>query len=723
MLKVWLYIFTFSFCFLFRAQVKPDLIIPNGAKIGLSLAGGGAKGFAHVGVLKVLDSLGVKIDYISGTSMGAIIGGLYAAGYSGKDLEKIVLQTDFYSIIANEKTRQEKTFFNKNNDKYLLSLPIFNGKINLVPKAISSGQRNVYLLKDLFRNVANVDDFSKLPVPFFCVATNLESGEMKILDKGDIVSAVMASSAFPSLMDPVKIGDSLYIDGAITINYPSKPLKDRGMKLVIGVDLSQDLAKRSELNSAVDILNQVIDFSIQNETKHQYQYTDINIRPELGDATATSYGDKSSIINNGQKAAYKFADVLNKLPKRKNELLRAPLDPSFSNVYKIDSIRVVNTGIYGPNHVIGKMGIKIPSLQTYNSINQMVDKLYATNNYTFITYDIVQQNGKNILVLKVTEDQARYFMKFSLHYDKAFRTGLLVNFTAKRLLFKNSTTSADIVLGDKTRYYFNYFVDNGYIPGFGLYASGMRLNLHDRAGNDAERWSWFRNEAFLHASYKDRYAVGGGFSYDIFRSSGIRDTNNHNTAVHNSFFNPYIFIRTDTQDDRNFPTKGILLNAEGKVIKPIGKSEGSLQTKFDFKFATPLLPKLAFQFNAFSGLSFSNELPYFYKFRAGGLFQQSLNNFVSFPGYDFGSLAFNDVIVIQNSLQFRIKKNFFVRANANFGNLFDDIKMDQLINFNHSSGALELGYRSPFGQLKVNYAKSLDNKNNGVLNIILGNWF
>ena len=220
-------LFVFIILGLFKAQVKENLVIPPNPKIGLSLAGGGAKGFAHVGVLKILDSLGVKVDYISGTSMGAIVGGLYASGYTGKDIEEIILNTDFYTLIANEKSRQESPFFNKSNDKYLLTVPVTNGKLNVVPKAISTGQQNIYMLKDLFNNVSSVTDFSKLPIPFMCVATNLESGKMEIFEKGDLVSSIMASSAFPSLMDPVKIGDSLYIDGAMTVNYPSKPLKDK----------------------------------------------------------------------------------------------------------------------------------------------------------------------------------------------------------------------------------------------------------------------------------------------------------------------------------------------------------------------------------------------------------------------------------------------------------------------------------------------------------------
>jgi NTE family protein len=248
------------------SQSKENANIPKNPKVGLSLSGGGAKGFAHIGVLKVLDSLGVKIDYISGTSMGAIVGGLYASGYSGKEIEKIVKETDFYNFISRQKNREDASFFDKSVDKYLLKVPIKNGKVTL-PSSISSGQQNIYLLKELLKNQSNIENFNKLPIPFMCVATNLESGNIKIFEDGDLAESIMASSAFPSLMDPVKVGDSIYIDGAMTINYPSQPLKKKGIDFVIGVNLNQGLNKRDKINSIIDIFNQVTDFGIVKETK------------------------------------------------------------------------------------------------------------------------------------------------------------------------------------------------------------------------------------------------------------------------------------------------------------------------------------------------------------------------------------------------------------------------------------------------------------------------
>ncbi|WP_234109478.1 patatin-like phospholipase family protein [Chryseobacterium sp. R2A-55] len=715
----------FPFFLLFFAtfhfsQVKEGFKVPKNAKIGLSLSGGGAKGFAHIGVLKVLDSLGVKVDYISGTSMGAIIGGLYASGYTGEEIEKIVMDTDFFTLIANEKTRQETSFFNKSVDKYLLTIPVSKGRINFLPKAISTGQKNIYLLKELFKNVSNIDDFSKLPIPFMCVATNLESGKMEIFEKGDLVTSIMASSAFPGLMDPVKIGDSIYIDGAITVNFPSKPLKDKGLDVVIGVDLSQTLANRDELQSAISILNQVIDFGIKKETKIQSQYTDITIHPNLKGLNATSYDAKKAILDSGFVVAQKYVDVLSLLPKREKQLLRSPANTIYSNVYKIDSLELDNANIFGKNYILGKMNLKLPSIQTYGTINKMVDKLYATNNYKLINYDLVTKNDKNYLMLDVSEDDTRFFLKLGLHYDEVFKTGMLLNATVKRLLFRNAIISLDVVVGDKPRYYFNYFIDNGYIPGFGIYGSGMTLDLKDFNGYTSDTWNWYRTEAYIQSVWKDRYAIGAGLSHDYYEAR----TNVGKSIDSKNFINPYFFIKSDTRDEKNFATRGFYLNVEGKIIDLFDKEkkEKPFQAKISTKMNFPVNSWMTYKLDLFGGFTVGDNLNSYYKYQIGGIFEQNANNFTPFPGYEFGYLHANNILTATNAVQFKILKNYFAIADLNFANLFDAIQVDEIFHIAETSAGLTAGYRLPFGQIKLNYSRSFTTSN-GIFSVILGHWF
>ena len=699
-----------------HSQAKENIYTPKKPKIGLSLSGGGAKGFAHVGVLKVLDSLGVKIDYISGTSMGAIVGGLYASGYRGKDIEKIINNTDFSAILIGEKSRKEATFFDKSVDKYILSFPIQKRKITL-PSSISSGQNTIYILKELFKNVSNIHDFSQLPIPFMCVATNLETGKTKIFEKGDLVKSIMASSAFPSLIEPVKINDTIYVDGAMAINLPSKPLKDKGIDIVIGVNLSTGLNDKEQINNIVDILNQIVDFSIQKETENQLYYTDININPNLKGIKITSFDQKKTILDTGYEEALKYVETLKKLPKKnKEDEIKIPINPIFSNLYKIDSLVVQHNFIYNKDYIQGKMRLKIPSVQTYSSINKMVDNLYATNNFSLINYDIIHKNNKNILQLSTTEINNQYMMKFGLHYDKIFKTGLLINLTFKRLIFNNSTISLDLIIGDNPRYYLNYFIDNGFIPSFGFYASGMSFDIKTYQSITAEKWLWFRNEAFIQSTWRDKFAIGAGVSHDYFR---VED--NSNFINSKNYINPYLFIKADTQNDKSFPTKGFSLNIEAKYINLL-KINSLFQIKAKTDFSFPINSWITYRLEGFAGLS-SLMPSLFYQYHMGGIFDQNLGNFTSFQGYFLGEEKNTNLFTATNSLMFNINKNYFIIPTFSIAESFDSFRDFNSLKKTHSSLGITLGYKSPFGPIKINYSNALKSGSKGIFNIILGHSF
>ncbi|MFT5761441.1 MAG: NTE family protein, partial [Polaribacter sp.] len=178
-------------------------------KVGLVLSGGGAKGFAHVGVLKEIEKAGIRIDYIGGTSMGAIVGGLYAAGYSASQIEKIVVNTDFFTLLQDKNPRKSKPFFEKEHgEKHSLVLPINKGRIGL-PQGVSRGQNVLSFLTQLLAPVDSISDFSKLSIPFFCLATDVETGNQVKLTSGSLPLALRASGSFPTLLDPIEVDNKL----------------------------------------------------------------------------------------------------------------------------------------------------------------------------------------------------------------------------------------------------------------------------------------------------------------------------------------------------------------------------------------------------------------------------------------------------------------------------------------------------------------------------------
>ena len=179
-------------------------------KVGLVLSGGGAKGLAHIGALKVIEEAGIKVDYIGGTSMGAIVGALYASGYSAQELDSIFRNTDFTNLIQDNVPRGAKTFYEKeDSERYALALPFTDFKVSF-PQAISGGQNIYNMLVQLLFHVKDIHDFKKLPIPFLCVATNVETGEEVLLDNGYLPEAIVASGTFPSLFEPSEIDGAIF---------------------------------------------------------------------------------------------------------------------------------------------------------------------------------------------------------------------------------------------------------------------------------------------------------------------------------------------------------------------------------------------------------------------------------------------------------------------------------------------------------------------------------
>ena len=271
-------------------------------KIGLVLSGGGAKGFAHVGVLKVIEEAGLKIDFIGGTSMGAVIGGLYASGYNATQIDSIVKVTNFDTLLMDYIPRTSKSFYEKRNDElYALVLPFNKFKIG-APQSISKGMFNYNLFNQLTFHVRHIRDFNQLPIPFLCIATDIEHGEQVIMNKGVLAQALYASSALPSVFSPVIIDNKFLIDGGITNNYPIEEVRKLGADIIIGVDVQNGLRERDELRDGTKILFQINNLQMINKMKKNSKDTDIYIKPDIKDYGAVSFEKAKEIILRDRKS-------------------------------------------------------------------------------------------------------------------------------------------------------------------------------------------------------------------------------------------------------------------------------------------------------------------------------------------------------------------------------------------------------------------------------------
>ncbi|MEZ0129876.1 patatin-like phospholipase family protein, partial [Flavobacterium sp. LBUM151] len=366
----------------FSQEQKQDSV--KRPKIGLVLSGGGAKGFAHIGVLKVLEEAGIKIDYIGGTSMGSIIGGLYASGYNASQIDSIFKRTNFDELINDYIPRSSKNFYGKKNDElYAIVLPFSNFRVG-IPEALSKGMYNYNLLSSLTRNVRHVRDFNKLPTPFLCIGTNIETGEEVLLNKGNLVQAMMASAAFPSLFTPVEIDGKLLVDGGVVNNYPIKEVRNLGADIIIGVDVQDDLLNRKSLKNATRILVQITNLQSIDKMKNKIKDTDVYIKPDIRDYGVISFDKGEEIIRKGEEAAFavyeKIKTLSNETTFYKKPKLKVSTDTLQIN--KINSDKLDN---YTREYIRGKLRFKPGSTITYDDLKAGMNNLDATQNFSAIS--------------------------------------------------------------------------------------------------------------------------------------------------------------------------------------------------------------------------------------------------------------------------------------------------------------------------------------------------
>ncbi|MFY9150284.1 MAG: patatin-like phospholipase family protein, partial [Smithellaceae bacterium] len=240
----------------------------EGWKVGLVLSGGGARGAAHIGVLRVIEELKIPLHCIAGTSIGAIVGGMYAAGLSPDDIEKVMTSMDWNNIFRDKPPSSDMTFRRKQDaSQYLIDfdLGIKDGRLAM-PKGLLQGQNLNMLLKSVLLHTESISDFDHLGVPFRAVAADIETGEAVVLGKGELVSAIRASMSIPGVFAPVEIDGKMLVDGGVSNNLPVDTARRMGANVIIAVDIGTALAGRDELTSSVGITSQLITIMVQRNT-------------------------------------------------------------------------------------------------------------------------------------------------------------------------------------------------------------------------------------------------------------------------------------------------------------------------------------------------------------------------------------------------------------------------------------------------------------------------
>ncbi|MEZ5581670.1 MAG: patatin-like phospholipase family protein [Candidatus Competibacteraceae bacterium] len=319
-------------------------------KVGLVLSGGGARGAAHIGVIRVLEDLRVPIDCIAGTSMGAIIGGLYAAGFSVEEMEQTLTSIDWGDIFNDSPPREQRSFRRKRDDDTFLvqAKPgLKDGQLAL-PKGAIQGQKLKLLLSRLAQRAAHIQDFDRLRIPYRAVATDIGTGEPVVLGSGDLSSAMRASMSIPSALAPIEIDGKLLVDGGVSNNLPMDVARDTCADVLVVVDIGTPLTPTEELKSVLSITDQLTTIMTQQNTLRQLQTLqpgDVLIRPTLGDITTMSFSRASEAIPLGVEATSAERENLERLSLSTDAYqayLASLTSPDMTSEPVVDFIRIEN---------------------------------------------------------------------------------------------------------------------------------------------------------------------------------------------------------------------------------------------------------------------------------------------------------------------------------------------------------------------------------------------
>jgi NTE family protein len=699
-------------------------------KIGLVLSGGGAKALAHIGALKVIEQAGIQLDYIAGTSMGAIIGAMYSLGYSAQQIEDYLREVDWDALLANEVPRNRLSYFDRKFDaRYILNFPVENGKVRL-PRGINYAQYILRELSFITQQSYRYPNFSDYPIPFLCVATNLQTGAPTVFENGRIVDALRASSAFPSLFTPYEINDTLYVDGGIVNNFPVGPLSNKGMDIIIGVDVQRFSDQKEDLNTVVEVLSQTSTFVNTNLYQEQLNSTDVLIKPVLNEANITSFELFDTLVKAGEYAARKQWEALIAITEKdKNPYLKIPAPSALPlTAFLVTAIKVSGNVNYTEEYIVSELRIKEGEICKTKDLERGLDLLYGSKYFETVDYSLKPFNGGYQLNINVKEKKYLNTFKLGINYNDDFRTALLLNYTKRNLFFKNSRFSIDAALGDNPRASVDYFVDRGFIPTLGVRFRTSRFNFRNyenfRATNQGV-YQDFSLNLFIQSTIYDAYAIGGGVqieNVDVASSFNLGSITDFNT----SFINYYGFIDFDSYDDAYFPRKGFQLTGMYKLIaERVGFEEfrePSSYLKVTYNQAVSIGQKLTLLTHLFGGSTIGPTLAFPYQFHLGSMGRQYINNIQPFIGYRFLEISGRNVVTARGDLLYQFFKNHYLIARYNLGKLeptLDDLFVSSILLDGYSLG---YSYNSPIGPLEFNVISS-SNHSNYYTYVSLGFWF
>ena len=695
-------------------------------KVGLVLSGGGAGGLAHIGVLKVIEKAGIPIDYIAGTSMGSIIGALYAIGYSPEEMEYMVLQRDWEALMSDQIPREDMSFDAKLElEKYFYSFPISKSGIQL-PSGLVAGHSITNMLATLTFPAYGIRDFSKLPTPFLCIGADIETGKEVVLNTGVLHEALRASMAIPTYFTPVEIDDKLLVDGGLINNFPADHARDMGADFIIGIDVQRELFKKEELNTLGNIMKQASTLTREEVNRKNRELCDILIRPRSAEANILSFGISKEIILNAEKIALEHWETLEALGKNLAQMDNPTTEKV--SLAKIDSVFINEIRYEGLENITeefvwAKMELPFPAFISADQLSEGLQRVYGTNHFKKITYSLDLTPSGNRLIIKAVEkyeDQAHV----GLHFDNLFNASLLLNANFRNLWKKGDLLGLDLSLGENPHFGASYFFLNHKRQNFGLKTEYNKLVAYDYVeGRKTSKYNYHDVilDLISRTGFSNLFSISTGLQAElatIAPSINILDFSSFNSKM----INVYAQLFKDSYNKMSFPTKGEKVEVLAKLVTSFADGEifPSFILNYRHNMAFELGPKLSAQIGLSGGLALGDSIPYPYRSYIGGLgyYHKSIFPFV---GMNYMEVAANHSLIARTDFQYNIKGNHFLLWRNNLGKSFNTLDEFRQSSSTLFGTGLTYGYSTPFGPIEATMMIS-NNSLRPLIFINIGYW-
>ncbi len=655
--------------------------------VGLALSGGAAHGIAHLGVMMVMEEEGLRPDCITGVSMGSIIGSMYSLGYSTDSIYRILKATDWNTNLSDKIPENMVVFVEKEHtDNSLLSLPVVFKKLKL-PAGLIKGQQVENMLSYYLWPAADIDDFTRLPLPFLCVGTDILTGKPVVLKKGYLPDAIRASIAIPSVFTPVKIDTALLVDGGAVRNLAVSEAFELGADIIVGSYTGFKILTEEQLETVPEIVKQLSFLRSYDDYEQQKKLVDILIEPYVKDLSITNFSNVDTLVARGYRAAEPFRERFRRLADSLALLGERSEPPAILNklYYSFDHIEINGNSNISDQEILGVLDFGPGEYVNKETLKEKIELLYGKAFFEKVGYSIKPSGDSLILSINCTE-RPKTTLYGALHYDNTLESGIILRLISKNLLVKGSMINIDSYISEYYRLKASWmqFLNRKQNLGISLAVRTDKtmipyMEVLDDAGN-------IQNLITTSSLNFSRYIglnhlMNLSFSYDnrnfIPEIAKLRD-------LHRISFNSLVYAfnyQANSIDTKHFPGRGTLFSltaSAGRLQSAIVRTDsarmmftGKDPGEFTFGTSMSLITRLKQYFPVGSKVTLSLEADLLITSLSGN--KESMRNFyfaggidpisersIPIPGFHPNQISVTDMAGLGTGIDLRIGSNLHI---------------------------------------------------------------